>query len=338
MDSVTLRPSRREGTALHRRVTVASTELIDIEAAIAELHEALDWYAVAEGRRLTLRLHAIDGSPPVLRMISTLLGTARARNEGSKTDPSVEVVLPAAKLTEASLGLLERLDTRSPRITVVGMWSDGHAFAELESDIDSLAWRWRETHLAFRPMFLLSNAWESLAVLADQLRRLRGEESARAHFVLSRGPVIEAPWTGLCDDLAAFVDRLLEVWAEWPGLNDAVALSGGGAFREFYRAKEAWALARRGLRHEGDIDALPLRDASNTRRLALRAEVTRRLDEDPELYVRCNRSASRVVLENDWDFGFDSYECQSPLFARRGESESSADPGRSQDLSERAHG
>lgn len=302
------------GSELHRRLSVALTGIADLEGALCEVHQAIDWYEVADGRRLSLVLHATQGSRAVLRELSLLVEAARARNNGWKNDPAFTIALPAVTLTDEVLGAIEQLDVRSPRMTVLAAWSDAESFAGLERDLDAAVSRLHRQDIAIQPMFVLSHDWASLGALHAWLARLEAETTARSRFVFSRFPLVEAPWIGRCSDLERFVTELVEIWSAFPGLNESVAASTGGAFREFYRVKELWAVEDPRVIGFDGARAARARDPVEERQARFRQEVVRRLVAEPGLYARCRRSTNRVVLENDWDFAFDSYECQSPVF------------------------
>jgi hypothetical protein len=301
---------------LHRTTTFPVSSLSDLPALLDAMSAALRWYQGAEARRLRVDLHAWDPSPAGLEAVRLLVERMRAENDFLKQDPPVVVAMPGRCITPRVLDALEALDTRSPRLKLLATWDDGEAFRSLAEELGALRARLAGRHLAVHSLFLLSFDWANVEALRHQLIAIDLEGGEPARLLFERSPVVEAPWTAACASVERFVAHAFELWCAFSALNDSIALSPGGALRELYRAKELWALERGSGAGRGATHAAPERAPAVPSRLReLREAVARRLAEEPGLYERCSGSAKRVVLDNDWDFVFDSYECQSPIFA-----------------------
>lgn len=106
------------------------------------------------------------------------------------------------------------------------------------------------------------------------------------------------------------------MWQAFPCLDESIAYSAHGPIKQFFQIKEGVFLNT--VAEQGQL-GVGLMDKEGERKNSdVMASVFDKYIRD-ELYGDGCRKLTpfirkMIALENDWDFVFDSYECQSPMF------------------------
>lgn len=302
-----------------KRLDLYITHFTNITKAELMIQKGLKWYYSNELHQLVVRFYVLGTKPLLAHTLNNLTNCTRSTYSDFKDNPNIEIVILTNHIGETILDTIQQLDEQSPKILLLPSISDFDGFNECRNSLKYVVSQARQRHIETRVHFNItaSESIESLRVfLHEELDA--GEELSSC--MTSNYPVVDISPLSNTEDLDGFVQQIASLWDDFPWLNDSVAYGSDGLNKMFYKSKEMLFLNEVVSQGRLNIDFAKIQESNFTK-----TESTYHTLFQNELSSNNGKGLApferkMIALDNDWDFVFDSYECQSPIFMpERGE-------------------
>ncbi|BCS54412.1 hypothetical protein [Geobacter sp. SVR] len=303
----------------HQIVHLYMTSYTDHLAEMIRVHDAVSGYYKNELGKLFIIIHVVEDSPVVLNMLEDTILTIREVPGELKQDPIIAIMINEDKTSVETLEALAKLDTRSPRLQVVFSVTDSQPFHQYTNSLESLLRKAEQLFLQCRVRFNLVTPDRSLPSIKDYLNPILSSKSYLQAFFEKYPPIIDIPLFAQIENMDHFANEIIDFWECFPWVEETVPFMTNGLMRLFFITKEQNFLQhiiRRDVQRYSPGEARTsiaclrkVQKIDHSFRAGLQHRTTSAVDNHQFHYTK-----KSIALDHDWDFVFDSYECQSPIF------------------------
>lgn len=279
------------------------------------LRNKLRWYYDNEYRKLVVKIILDDQSSASMDKLASIINSIRILNTGIKQNPDIVIHVNIDELSKQCINDIDKLDTASPRIVMVITIDDKYDFNNFEASYLKTLDQVTHNKIEYYTMFYIRNEAENIDVLRRKLNHIKNSNEALGRVIFNHSPIVEVDYKISCDDNEELINRISDLWLDLPEINDSINMSLGGYFKELFICKERFFWKNLKIRGRNIKKEANIRGNSNDDN-ALYQIVENKLSEF-NLYEAFQHRSNNVVLDNDWDFAFDSYVCQSPILANK---------------------
>lgn len=300
------------------RENIYLSPCVDVVSIERKIRHALQWYYANEFNKLIFRIHVTGDEPSRINSLVRVVRDIHTSGNAFKQDPAVEIIAPVAALENDLLDAIGQVDTQSPRLLVLGSASDTQGFDVNREAIAAAIAGAAQRHIRMRLHFSIKSDVDAVNTLGEFLKAEIEKDEGIARSVLGHAPVIDISPFIRIENIKAFVKAIAGLWQAFPWLDESIPYSASGPMQMFFQTKEQMFLesldkqgkqvppAMPGTGVPGQGRPMTLNEAFVSH---VRQELMQGDDRMLAPFLR-----KMIALDNDWDFVFDSYECQSPVF------------------------